>query len=86
MGTQRNELLSGQIIVIQEGEYAHGCSTAPAGEAYKNGVVAGDIVHKAFDFGTGIGLEFLTFFVVRILRLCPCAAPRISLHANVQRI
>ena len=43
IGAQGYDLLAGQVIMLQEGEHAHGSGAAPAGEADEKDVILADI-------------------------------------------
>ena len=47
VGAEGNDGLAGQVVMLQEGEHAHRRSTAPAGEAHEDGIIAGNILQKS---------------------------------------
>ena len=62
VGAQRRDGFSGKIVMLQEGEDAHGCRAAPAGVAHVNRVIAGNVRDVGLDLRTGTGPGFVGGF------------------------
>ena len=59
VGAERNDLLSGKVIALQEGENGHRRKAPPIGIAQDDGVVLVHVLHLGGKFRTGLGAEFL---------------------------
>ena len=59
MGAERDNLLSGEIITLQECENSHRRNAPPVGIAQDNGVVLVHILHLGGELRTGFCTEFL---------------------------
>ena len=59
MRAERNNLLSGKVVALQEREHRHRRKAPPIGIAQDNGVVLVHVFHPGGEFRTGFCAEFL---------------------------
>ena len=57
MGAERNDLLSGEVVALQESENGHGRKAPPIGIAQDYGIVLIHILHFGRELGTGLGTK-----------------------------
>ena len=59
VGAERNYLLAGKVVALQESEHSHGRKAPPVGIAKDDGVVLLHVLHPGGEFRTGLGPEFV---------------------------